>query len=189
MTTTDNANNIPTIETERLVLRRMTMADLQDLFEIRSDTEVMRYIPRPLAKSLDDVADLVKMLNDFADKNERLNWGITLKDSGKLIGIIGYVSILRDHFRAEIGYTLAKQYHRKGFMREALLKMIDYGFKEMNLHSILAIIHADNNASGALLEDVGFTKEAYYRDDFYYNGSFRNSIHYSLLETDPIKKS
>ena len=68
-------------------------------------------------------------------------------------------------------------------MREALACVIKYGFEQINLHSIEAITDADNVASGSLLLSIGFVKEAFFTEDFYYNGQFRNSIHYGMLRS------
>lgn len=153
---------------------------------MRSDPEVMRYIPRPLATCVDDVLKLIDLINGFVDTEERINWAMELKETGQVIGMIGYVNRQPAHFRAEVGYSLNRTFHRKGLMREALIGVIRYGFQEMQLHTIEAIIDAENEASGALLENVGFKQEAYFREDFLHNGEYRNSVHYGLLHSDPL---
>lgn len=174
----------PNLETERLLLRQITLDDAVDIFNIRSDKEVMRYIPRPIAKTIDDVVQLVHMLDDFLGKGERINWGMALKETNQLIGMIGFVNLKEAHHRAEVGYALASKFHRQGYMFEALNKVVQYGFRTMKLHSIEAIVDAENIASNALLHHFGFVKEAYFREDFYHLHRFRNSIHYGLLESD-----
>ena len=102
-----------------------------------------------------------------------------------MLGLIGYVNIKPEHYRAEVGYSLSRAWHRMGIMREALAAIISYGFDELKLHTIEAIIDAENTPSGRLLEDAGFIQEAYFHEDFFYNGQFRNSIHYGLMRRDP----
>lgn len=177
-------NPLPSLPTSRLLLRKLSHADAADIFAMRSDPEVMRYIPRPLATSVAEVVTFIDMINDFIEKAERINWGIVLKETGQVIGMIGFVNRQPAHHRAEIGYSLVRTHHRQGFMQEALSRTIEFGFNEMKLHSIEAIIDADNIASGSLLEAVGFTKEAYFREDFLHNGEYRNSVHYGLLCSD-----
>lgn len=181
-----NFNPFPQIETQRLRLRRPLLADAADVFEMRSDPQVMQYIPRPLAKTVEDAADVIRMVDDFIEKNERINWSIEWKETGKVIGLIGYVNIKPEHDRAEVGYSLNRAWHRRGIMREALNAVVDFGFNSLRLHTIEAIIDAENVASGKLLEDTGFRQEAYFREDFFYNGRFRNSIHYGLLQADKL---
>lgn len=179
-----NNQTFPVLHTDRLILRQITKADAADLFVFRSDPEVMKYIPRPLAHELTEVYPLIEMMEDFWQKNEKINWGIELKETGKIIGTIGYVNMQPEHFRAEVGYSLARAYQRQGITREALKRVLQYGIEEMKLHSIEAIIDAENHASGALLLDAGFKQEAFFREDFYYNNHFRNSIHFGLLASE-----
>ena len=81
---------------------------------------------------------------------------------------------------------MTKAYHRQGIMREALLRVLKHGFEEFNLHTIEAIIDAENDASGKLLESVGFRREGYFREDFLFNGHYRNSIHFGMLRSEAI---
>jgi ribosomal-protein-alanine N-acetyltransferase len=181
---TPDFNPFPILETPRLLLRRPQLSDAADIFEMRSDPEVMRYIPRPLAKSLEDVHELLRMVDEFVEKNERINWAIEWKDSGKVIGMAGYVNLKPEHDRAEVGYSLNRAWHRKGVMREALKAILGFGFNTMKLHSVEAIIDEENAASGALLANVGFRQEACFIEDFYLGGQFRNSVHFGLLSRE-----
>lgn len=174
----------PTLSTPRLILRQPRTQDAANLFLLRSDPEVMRYIPRPIATSVDEVAALIEMINGFTEKNERINWAMEWKETGEVIGLLGYVNIKPEHLRAEVGYSLAGAWHRRGIMREALTAVVRYGFEEMGLHSIEAIVDAENVASLRLLEDTKFRQEAYFREDFLWQGVFRNSMHYGLLRAE-----
>lgn len=181
---THHFNPFPILNTPRLILRRPVDADAEDLFEMRSDPQVMEFIPRPLAKTPEDVRSLISMIDGFVESNERINWAIEWRESGKAIGMIGYVNIKPEHDRAEVGYSLARAWHRKGIMREALERVMTYGFDIMQLHSIEAIIDEQNAASGNLLERVGFRKEACFIEDFFHEGRYRNSVHYGLLRRE-----
>jgi ribosomal-protein-alanine N-acetyltransferase len=171
----------PILETERLLMRQFWVEDAADLFVMRSDPEVMRYIPRPLAVTVHDAAAVIQVVNDFIEKDEKINWAITAKSTGKVIGMIGYVNMKPAHFRGEVGYSLSRDWHRKGIMREALARVLRYGFEHIDFHSVEAIIDAENIASGNLLLATGFVQEAFFNEDFYFNGQFRNSIHYGML--------
>lgn len=177
-------NPFPTLETERLVLRNLNQEDKNDLYEIRSNPTTMQYIPRPVAKTVDDVILLIDMIIDFTTKNERINWAITEKGNNKLIGFIGYPNIKHESFRAEIGYMLHPKFVGKGIAHEALKAVIDYGFNVINLHSIEAIIHTDNKASIKLIEKVGFVKEAHFKDYIFHNGQFHDEFVYSLIKSE-----
>src|SRR6187402_1554593 len=178
----------PNLETERLTLRRVTAADTDAVFIMRSDPDVMRYIPRPMAETKEDALAVINMVEDFLEKNEKINWAIEWKESKQMVGMIGYVNLKPDHARAEIRYSLARTWHRKGIMYEALLCVMKYGFEQMQLHSIEAIIDAENVASGKLLEAAGFRQEAHFIEDFCFKGVYRNSIHYGMLCSEGKEK-
>ncbi len=157
------------------------MQDKQDLYKIRSNKEAMQYIPRPLAQKEDDVIELIEKINNDTAKNEAINWAITKKGENTCIGLIGYYRTKWEHYRSELGYILHPSYHKKGIMNEALKHTIQYGFNEMNLHSIEAIINPINIASAKLLEKNNFIKEGHFKENELYNGKFIDTIVYSLL--------
>ncbi|WP_460674281.1 GNAT family N-acetyltransferase [Larkinella ripae] len=181
---TINFTPFPTLETERLVLRQLEPSDQQELFRLRSDTDIMRFIARPLAKTVDDAALLIKDFREAARNNERITWGITLKNSPALIGTIGFVKILKEHERAEVGYLLHPLHHGSGLMQEALRAVIDYGFQILNLHSIEAVVDPRNTASARILERNGFRKEGHFKENICFNGQFRDSVYYARLASN-----
>jgi len=176
-----NFNPFPNLETKRLLLRRLENEDVNEIFALRSDKEVMKYVPRPLAKTPEDALNHIAIINEKIDSNEGINWAITLKDNPKLIGIIGHYRIKHEHFRAEIGYMLLPEYHGKGVISEAINEVIKYGFQVMKLHSIEAIIDPENFASARVLQKNGFVKEAHLKENEYYDGKFLDTIIYSIL--------
>jgi ribosomal-protein-alanine N-acetyltransferase len=178
-----NFTPFPVLETERLILRNLKADDKQELFEIRSNAIAMQYIPRPLAKTVDDATAVINIITDFTSRNERINWAITEKGIDKLIGVIGYVNIKPESFRAEAGYVLHPGYTRKGITYEALQAILNYGFDVMQLHSVEAIIRPENTASIKLIEKAGFMKEAYFKDYVYHNGIFWDELVYSLINS------
>lgn len=181
-----NINFLPfqELETERLLLRRVVETDAQQVFALRSNPETMKFIPRPLVTSTDEALEHIKMINDKIENAEGINWAITLKGDPKLLGIIGHYRIKPEHYRAEIGYMLDPGHHGKGIITEAIKRVVAYGFDQMKLHSIEAIIDPGNIASAAVLEKNGFVKEAHLRENEFYNGQFLDTVIYALLERD-----
>lgn len=177
-----NFSPFPNLETERLLLRRIDSNDVNEIFVLRSDAETMKYIPRPLVENLGEAQAHIEMINDKIENNEGINWAITLKSNPKLIGIIGHYRIKPEHYRAEIGYMLHPDFHGKGYITEAIEKVVDFGFHQMKLHSIEAIVDPENVASAKVLEKNGFVKEAHLRENEYYNGKFLDTVIYSILE-------
>lgn len=171
----------PNLETERLFLRRVAKEDVNEIFKLRSDTETMKYIPRPLVKTKEDALEHINLIDSKIESNEGINWAITLKGNPKLIGIIGHYRIKPEHFRAEIGYMLLPEFHGKGIISEAINEVVNYGFRIMKLHSIEAIIDPDNFASEKVLLKNGFVKEAHLKENEYYEGRFLDTVIYSIL--------
>lgn len=178
---TINFNPFPNLETERLLLRRVNNKDIKEIFALRSNPETMKYIPRPLIKTDEDALEHIAMIDSKIDTNEGINWAITLKGSPKLIGIIGHYNVKPEHYRAEIGYMLLPEYHGKGIVSEAVKEAVNYGFKIMKLHSIAAILDPANHASAKVLKKNGFVKEAYLKENTFFEGRFLDTIIYSIV--------
>ena len=182
-----NFNPFPEIKTERLLLRRLKKGDAEEILKLRSDENVMKYIGKEIAASLSDAIEFINRINESLITNNGITWAITLQENpDKLIGTIGHWRVIKEHYRAEVGYMLQPEYWKKGIMKEALLKVIDFGFNELHLHSIEANINPENIASAGILEATGFIREAYFKEDFFFKGVFSDTAIYSKLKTTPI---
>lgn len=176
-----NFSPFPTIETERLLLDSLTDGDVNEVFQLRSNPETMKYIPRPLVKDNDGALEHIKMILDKIDSNEGINWAIRLKGNPKLLGIIGFYRLQPENYRAEIGYMILPEFHGKGIVPEAVNRLIKFGFEDLDLHSIEAVIAPENYASERVLQKCGFTKEAHFKESEFYEGKFLDKVIYSLL--------
>ena len=173
----------PDLETPRLLLGKITPEDGPAILGLRSSESVMKYIDRERSRDLADAIKLIQRMNTALDSNESITWRISLRSNpAQLIGTIGYYNLLAEHFRAEVGYMLHPDHWKKGIMKEALRAAIDYGFNKMRLHSIAADINPENKASAALLLSTGFVKEASFKENFFFDGRFRDTEIYSLLQ-------
>jgi [ribosomal protein S5]-alanine N-acetyltransferase len=172
----------PELTTDRLLLRQITSADSEAIFRLRSDRDIMKYIDRPLAESIEDAVKWIEMVNDAMQNEEGVPWAICLKeDPVKLIGSIGFWRMQKQHYRAEVGYLLDPFFHGIGYMTESINKVVDFAFTIMNFHSIEAIIDPRNIASAKTLEKSGFVREAYFKENYYWNGVFCDTAIYSKL--------
>lgn len=171
----------PLLTTQRLVLRALGDEDLPAMYALRSDPRVMRYIGKPVAKSIEDAAALLRLIQDDVRSNTGLSWAITEKGSPTMLGVIGFWRITKEHHRAEIGYTLHPQCWGRGLMREAVTAVLAHGFDVLRLHSVEAICDPRNESSMRLLERCGFVREGYYKQDYFFEGEFLDSAVYSLL--------
>ncbi len=174
----------PNLSTERLILRQVVGTDVSDIFSLRSDERVMEFLDRPMQKTMGDSRQLIKIVTNGINNNEAITWAINLKNDPKLIGTIGFWRIIKEHFRAEIGYLLHPDYQGKGIMQEALEEVLDFGFRILKLHSIEANVNPNNLASIKLLERNRFVKEAYFKENYYYDGKFLDTVIYSLINIE-----
>ncbi|WP_319479243.1 GNAT family protein [uncultured Draconibacterium sp.] len=167
------------LNTKRLVLRPLTINDKHSLLAYRSDAEANKYqgwIP----KTLDDVEIFFGKLS--AECNVPDTWfqlAVVEKNNNELIGDIGIHFI--DEQQVEIGYTIAKQHQGLGFATEASKAVIDYLFGALKKHRITASIDPENIASVALLEKLGFRKEAHLKESLLINGQWVDDVIYALL--------
>jgi [ribosomal protein S5]-alanine N-acetyltransferase len=178
-----NFSPFPTITTDNLILRKIDLTDAQALLFLRSSDEVMQYIDKEKMTSLDDAKKLIELITDGLTENNSICWAISLKvNPSELIGTIGFWKIQKEHYRAEIGYILHPNFWGKGIMQQAIAATIQYGFSNLNLHSIEANTNPLNTASQKLLQKNGFVQEAYFKENFYYNGQFLDSAIFSLIK-------
>lgn len=176
-----NFEPFPELTAERIVLRRISHKDKDDIFFLRSDENVLKYLDKVPSPSVDETLEYIDKINTLINDNESILWGICLKKHTKLIGTICYWRMVKEHFRAEIGYVLHPQYQGTGIMHEAIGEVLRYGFETMQLHSVEAKVNPENVASIKLLEKNGFVREGYFREDFFFNGKFLDTGVYSLL--------
>ena len=175
----------PVLKTKRLLLRQMTLDDAPEIFVLRSNEDVLRFVGKEPATTIGEAIDFITLINDNIATNQAIQWGIALQEQpAKLIGNICFWNIQREHYRAEIGYTLHPDHWRKGLMKEAILEVVDYGFNNLQLHSIEARLNTANLASAAILETTGFIREAHFKENYYFDGKFLDTLVYCLLICD-----
>ncbi len=175
----------PTLDTERLNIRVLTAADYKRIFQDASEEE-------RLALFQDRKEELELEKSRYAGGMTTFNRSFVVfhlleKSSGTLIGSVSYHTWAFDHFRAEIGYGLNDDnYKQKGYMHEALQAILAYGFREMKLNRIEALIGPENLASQGLVKKLGFRYEGNLREHYLKNGKFEDSWAYSLLKKEFI---
>jgi ribosomal-protein-alanine N-acetyltransferase len=123
-----NFDPFPVLKTNSLLLRKIDHNDVPALFSMRSDKETMRYIDRPIAETFADAEQLIERIDLSLANNDGITWGISLKENNELIGTIGYWRMIKEHYRAEIGYLLHPAQQGRGLMQEAITAVINFGF-------------------------------------------------------------
>jgi ribosomal-protein-alanine N-acetyltransferase len=182
-----NFNPFPNLESERLRFRKLNNEDAPEILKLRGNTEIMKYIPRPLATTLQEALDHIKIINDKIDENVDINWAITERESDKCIGIIGFYRTQPENFRTELGYMIMPEYWGKGYITEAVKRLLHFAFENLNFHSIEAVIDSRHIASEKVLIKSGFRKEAHFVEDFFYNNEFCDTVKYGILKREFIK--
>ncbi|TCJ14122.1 N-acetyltransferase [Flaviaesturariibacter flavus] len=149
----------PVLKTDRLTLRQLVISDDREIFALRSDEAVNKYLGRKASQSIDDVRSFIQAINENIRKNVSIYWAITLNGRDKLVGTICLFDFSGDGSRAEIGYELLPGFQGNGIMQEAISKVIEFGIKDIGLKSIEAYTHRDNQGSVRLLEKSHFKME------------------------------
>ncbi len=154
------------LKTERLTLRQLKGSDDKEIFALRSDDRVNKYLDRKPSKSIDDAKNFIQTINENIQRNISIYWTITLKGTDKLIGTICLFDFSNDNLKAEIGYELLPNFQGKGLMQEAAFKVLEFGFQHIGLNSIEAYTHSENQSSTSLLEKLNFKKHSAGDDNF-----------------------
>lgn len=154
-----NFTPFPVLSTERLLLRELNLNDAPQIFELRSDDVVNKYLDRPKAKSIKDAEDFINKINFGIRENQCLYWAICLKDQSKLCGTICLWNFSDQKDKAETGYELLPVFQGKGIIQEALISVIDYSFNTLQLKTIEAWTTAPNFRSINVLERNHFQRD------------------------------
>lgn len=174
----------PVLTTERLRLRQDEPGDAEDLYAMLSDEETTRYYGSEPYQSLDEAREYIRLRRDDYAERKAIRWGITLKDDNRFIGSCGFRQFDEGFHRAETGYVLNRAYWGKGLMAEAVSAILTYGFTEMGLHRIEAVIDIANERSKNLLLKLGFHYEGNLRQRFVFRGGFEDEHYFGLLRDE-----
>ncbi|RXZ00191.1 GNAT family N-acetyltransferase [Fictibacillus sp. S7] len=172
------------LSTTRYQLREIKVEDAQDLHEVYSDSEVVKYWGAIPFESIEQTASLIQDFQNGFSSGATIRWGIAEKTSGRVIGTCGFHNWAKKKRRAEVGYEIRRSEWRKGVMSEVLGVILPYGFHTMELNRIGALIHPDNLGSAKLAEKLGFQAEGQLRDYQFVDGEFQDLVMYSLLKKD-----
>lgn len=173
--------HFPGLTTDRLRLRRIRQDDAEALFAILSDQEAMAYYGHEPHQSLRDTCALIAEMQALYARREVIRWAITRRDDDRLIGSCSLHHFDPGYHRAETGYELDRACWGQGLMAEALGAVLTYGFGELGLQRIEAIIDDANARSKGLLLKLGFSYEGRLRERFHFRGGFEDEYYYGLL--------
>lgn len=172
------------LTTERLKIRRICEDDAEAVFKYRSDAVTNEY-QGWLPKTINDVYDFVKRVP--ADINIPGTWFqvvIIISETDEVVGDIGIHFLDTDSRQVEIGYTLAKKHHGKGYATEGVKRTVDFLFNELDKHRVTASIDPGNHSSIKLMERLGFRKEAHFKESLFIKGKWVDDVVYAILKKE-----
>lgn len=175
--------------TARLVLRRVSEADIPALVKAHTDPDINRFIERDEPDGVQWVRNMVdemlaKEPGDAGPSGGWYQYVIAARESGQYVGDIGVCFHSPHRRQAEIGYRLLPEFQGRGYAREALARLVTHLFADHGLHRLVAFIATDNAPSIALVEYLGFQREGRHRQAYFCRGTWLDEYSYALLARD-----
>ncbi|MGE7758378.1 GNAT family N-acetyltransferase [Peribacillus sp. NPDC097895] len=172
----------PVLNTERLRLREIHESDAEALFQCLSKDEVTRFYGQDSLENVEQAKDIIASFAKNHLEKRAVRWGIERKDTHDLIGTIGFHAHSPKYRRAEVGYEIHPAHWGLGYASEAIKAIIAYGFTDLDLTRIGAVVFLENQLSIDLLVKQGFIQEGILRSYMYQNGIPHDTYMYSLLK-------
>jgi ribosomal-protein-alanine N-acetyltransferase len=178
------ADNIK-VETERLILRPVTMKDAPDMFEYGKNPNVAKFV-FPVHDSLESSREVIATL---MMQKPLGNWGIEFKENHKFIGTISFPRVDFHEKTAEVGYILSETYWGKGIMTEAMRAVLKIGFEACGFKTIFAEFDVANPASGRVMEKAGMIRGGTVKKSDPMSHQMKNFTRYELTSSEYFAKS
>jgi len=172
------------LTTHRLRLRPLQTSDSEAMFAIYSDPEVMRYWSTPPWSSIDEARKIIGQDATALPDGKHLRLGIGIAETGQFIGMCSLFDFDQQSQRCMIGYGMSRHHWGSGYMHEALVALINYGFGELGFRRIEADIDPRNTGSAKSLQRLGFVKEGHLRERWKVGDEISDSDLYGLLRRE-----
>ena len=187
----DGRPALPTLDAARVVLRHVRAGDVDALFAVFSDVEVMRYWSRPPFTGRAEAAQLVTEIDECFAERTLFQWGIARREDDVLIGTCTLGHLHTGNQTAELGYALGRAHWGLGLAGEALDRLVSFAFETMQLRRLEADVDPRNARSVRVLERLGFQREGHLRERWLVAGELADSWIYGLLRrewTAPVRR-
>ena len=178
---------MPTIRTKRLTLRAAKMSDAEDLYEYSRDPAVAKHVLWDAHTSIHQTRAYIRYLIRQYKNGQPSSFVISITETGKVVGTIGFMWIQQENRSAEVGYSLSRRYWNQGIMSEALQAVVEFGFTKLNLNRIEAQHECDNPASGKVMLHAGMRHEGTLRQRIYNKGRYADVDLYAIVRSDYLK--
>ncbi len=179
--------NLPTLDTDRLILRRVHRGDAEDIYAYASDPEVARHVLWDAHRSIGDSRAYIRYLRSQYHSGLPSNYAIVLKATGRMIGTIGFMQWYPEHGVVEVGYSLGRAYWGHGLMTEALSRFLELCFSRRCICRVEALHETDNPASGRVMAKCGMRREGILRQRVSNKGRQADVAIWAILREDWLK--
>jgi RimJ/RimL family protein N-acetyltransferase len=173
------------IETDRLIIRHLTLTDQADFHVYRSNPDITKYQGFDVM-TMEEAETFIRdnAPKQFGKAGEWVQYAIEKKESGKLVGDCAIKLDQYDIRIAEIGITISHLEHKKGFAKETMLGILTFLFDQKNVHRVSEIVDAENQASISLLKSIGFRQEGHFIENVFFKGKWGSEFQYALLKRE-----
>ena len=177
-------SRLPVLETEDLLLRKPAMKDAKDIYRYASDPEVARYVLWEPHRSLSETRSFIRFLRSRIRAGYHSSWVVTLRETGTVIGTIGFIWYSDENRSAELGYSFSREYWNRGYATQALRAVIGAVFRSLPVNRLEAQHDIRNPASGRVMEKSGLRQEGILRDRIVNKGEYVSTALYAILRSD-----
>lgn len=179
------------LETNRLVLRRFTIEDAEDMYRNwASDEEVTEYLTWPAHDSIETTKSVVEHWVAQYPQEDFYQWAIVLKEGQETFGVIGTISVVEQNDSinmVHIGYCIGKKWWGQGYASEALKRLVQFFFEEVKVNRIESRFDPRNAGSGKVMEKSGLKYEGTSRQSDRNNQGICDAVHYAILAEDYLR--
>ncbi|MGK6341925.1 GNAT family N-acetyltransferase [Chryseobacterium sp. DT-3] len=151
-----NFSSFPVLETDRLILRRLSLGDAEEIYQLRSDVDVAILTGRTPCANIDEAIAYINKIDSMINKNECIFWAVSKRENPDLIGVACLWNFDIKKGTVEIGYELLEKFQGKGIMGEVIVRILQYAFDVMGAETIIAFPSGENPSSVRLLQKLGF---------------------------------
>lgn len=180
----NNLIEVPELNTERLLLRKIRREDAEDIFEYASNPLVTIYMPWETHKTIEDTYDFIRMSGDLFIASDNIDWAVEIKTEQKMIGAISIRKWNDQNRCADVGYVLSRKYWNNGIITEALKAVIEFCFTKLELNRVEAHCDENNIGSWRAMEKAGMRYEGTLRQKIFLKEKFINMKFYSILREE-----
>lgn len=175
-------NPLPELHTKRLLLRKVSHSDAEDIFSFWSIPKIAKYTFSRPHETIEETHEYISQIEAWYEEGQLGRWSLVLKDTGNVIGLMGFGLWLPEHKRGEVDASIHPNYWNQNLATEALEKILDFGFTHANMNRIEAYCFSGNKGSERVLEKCGMSLDGILKQYYWHNDKAIDLKLYSLLK-------